>query len=155
MQREFCVRCLFRAALIAWPVTTWAAGNSLGDTFSSISLLDWLVLFALATFSGLVALLHRVKRSYEAAARQAAGLPADDADRVLINVWLFATFHFPGAWFMGFIGFLIGEAFGWNPHLESVVIAFAAWGGAKVAERLADAASDRAVNIIQTKEISQ
>lgn len=134
-------RTLQAILLLLWPLTTWAAGASLGQTFGAITLADWLVLLVLSTVSGLVALLHRLRLSMEAAAAQAANLPAADADRVRIPWPVFALCHMAGALFTGLLAFLACEALDLGSYWEAAAIALASWSGAKVADKWADSAN--------------
>ncbi|MGV8823956.1 phage holin family protein [Methylibium petroleiphilum] len=137
--------------LVLWPITTWAAGESLGTTLGAVTLADWLSLVILSTVSGLVALLHRVRRSFEAEALRQAGQPAAEADRQLIDWRIFATCHMSGAILVGFIVFALCEALDINNYLEAACIALASWGGAKFADRWADGLSDRISSAIGQK----
>lgn len=135
-----------------WPVSAWAAGASLGSTLGEISLSDWLSLAMLSGFSGLVALLHRVRRSYEAAVLHELGqnTPETDVNRQLIDWRLFAVCHMAGAFFIGAISFLGCEAIDVNNYLEAAIIALASWSGAKLADRLADAQSEAVLNKLKS-----
>lgn len=129
-----------------WPVTTLAAGQSLGDALYGVGFKDWIALLLLTNVSGLVALLTRVRRSLEAAAKQAAGQSVDQADRQLIPWWFFALIHMLGAMFVGACTFFIGEWLDLNSYLEALAIALTSWGGAKYVDKWADALSDGFVN---------
>lgn len=134
--------------MLLWPVTAWAAGASLGQTFGAITLSDWLVLLVLSTVSGLVALLNRVRISLEAVAAEAAGQPHQAGDRVRIAWPVFAACHMTGALFVGALAFFGCEAFDLNTYLEAALIALASWSGAKLADRFADVASDRVAALL-------
>lgn len=135
---------MVRAVVLAlWPLTTLAAGESLGATLGAVTLADWLSLSILSTVSGLVALLHRVRRSFEAEAQRSAGQPVTEADRQLIDWRIFALCHMTAAVLVGFIAFALCEALDINNYLEAAAIALASWGGAKFADRWADGLSDR------------
>lgn len=123
--------------LCLWPVATFAAGESLGATLGTITLADWLSLFLLSGVSGLVALLHRVRRSLEAAALNEPG-----GERQLISWWLFALCHMAGALFVGAVAFMVCEAADINNYLEAAAIALSSWSGAKAADKWADGMSD-------------
>ena len=142
---------VLRAIVLAlWPVSVFAAGQSIGATLGEVTVADWLSLAMLSTVSGLVALLQRVRASVEAAVHAAAGRTVRDEDRVLIDWRLFATAHMAGALFVGFVAFLLCEAVGMNSYLAAAVIALASWSGAKLADRWADAVGDRLSGVIGT-----
>ncbi len=132
--------------LTLWPVTAWAAGESLslGATLGTVSVADWLSLVVLSAFSGLVALLHRVRRNFEAVALEQLGFgtPQTSLNLQRIDWRLFAAAHMAGAMFVGALAFLICEAFDIGPYLEAAAIALASWSGAKLADQLADVVSD-------------
>lgn len=129
---------MIRVLLLAlWPITTLAAGASLGATLGSITLADYLALFTLSGVSGLVALLHRVRRSLEAAALNETG-----GDRQLIDWRAFAVAHMAAAMFAGGLVFLVCEAGDVNSYLEAAFIAAGSFSGAKYVDRLADGLSD-------------
>lgn len=140
---------------LLWPLTTYAAGASLGDTFGAITAADWVSLALLAAVSGTVALLHRVRRSFEAIALQQAGLPSDPQDAQRIDWKLFAVCHMAGAMLVGFITFLFCEAADLNSYIEAAAIALASWRGAKLADKwadgLADTVSDRISSLLGRK----
>lgn len=129
--------------LVAWPVSAFAATQSLGNALTSISSSDWASLVTLSFISGLVALLYRVRKSLEAAA---AHNKNDDADLQLIPWWIFAAAHMAGAMFVGALLFFLCEWLGVNPFLEAAVIALASWSGAKLADKLADGLSGNLVS---------
>lgn len=134
---------MLRVVVISlWPVTTWAASQSLGDALYGIGFKDWVALLLLTNVSGLVALLTRVRKSLEAAALIADGQVADKADQVLIPWWFFALIHMLGAVFAGIIVFFIGEAYDWNSYIEAPAIALVSWGGAKYVDKWADGIGD-------------
>ena len=118
------VAMLRACTLTLWPIATWAAGESLGATLGAVTLADWLSLFLLSGVSGLVALLHRVRRSLEAAAMNEQG-----AERQLISWWLFALCHMAGAIFVGAVAFMLCEAGDLNNYFEAAVIALSSWRG--------------------------
>lgn len=138
-----CVSMLHAVIFALWPIAGMAAGESLGATLGSVTLADWLSLFVLSSVSGLVALLHRVRRSLEAAALHEAGdQSVPIAERQLIDWRVFALAHMAGAMFVGALAFLICEAGDLNSYMEAAVIAVASWSGAKFADKLADGMSD-------------
>lgn len=142
---------VLRALVLAlWPITVLAAGESLGATLGAVTVADWLSLAVLSGVSGLVALLHRVRRSFEAAALAAPGAPITD-ERQLIDWRLFAAAHMAGAMFVGVLAFLLCEAADINSFLEAAGIALASWSGAKLADRWADAFGDRVSGLIGTR----
>lgn len=129
-----------------WPITVLAAGESLGTTFGSISVADWITFFLLAFFSGLAALLRRVQQSLEFAALVAAGKAGDEKYAQIIDWRVFAVVHQSGALFTAFLFFLVCEGFDINSYFEAAVIASAGWSGAKIADKLADGLSDGVVS---------
>lgn len=129
-------------AFCCWPGIVYAASQSLGTTFGEISFADWLTLVSLSIFSGLVALLQRVRKSFEYNVLAAKNDPtAVIGDRQLLAWKLYSLCHMAGALFMGFIAFLMSETFSANNYVEAAGIAFMAWGGAKFADQLADGVS--------------
>lgn len=132
------LKVLRAVVLLVWPLATLAAGNSLGSELGAVTAADWVSLLLLASVSGLVALLHRVRRSFEAVARAQAGRPTDEADEQLLPWWLFALCHMAGAMFVGLLAFLLCEGFGINNYIEAAAIALASWQGAKLADKWAD-----------------
>ena len=145
---------LLRAAvLMMWPVTTYAASQSLGSTLSAVGTSDWISLVMLSGVSGLVALLHRVRRILERTAMVQQGLaPSDATDIRLIPWWYFGICHMSGALLVGFMSFLICEAAGSfvTNYLEAATIALTSWGGAKFADAWADKAGDGMGRLIDT-----
>lgn len=137
--------------LLLWPLSTLAASESLGATLGAVTLADWLSVVMLSAVSGLVALLHRMRRSMEAEALRQAGQPVTEADRQLIDWRVFALCHMSGAMLVGFIAFALCEALDINNYLEAACIALASWGGAKFADRWADGLSDRISTAIGQK----
>ena len=123
-------------ALGLWPTSVLAAGESLGATLGATSFADIVALLILSGVSGLVALLHRVRRSMEAAAVN------DLAGKQQIDWRVFAGCHMAGAMFMGLMMFFICEAGDLNNYLEAALISLASWSGAKLADRLADGLGD-------------
>lgn len=134
--------------LTLWPIATLAAGENLGSTLGAITLADWLSLLTLTFVSGLVALLHRVRKSLEAAALHADGKEVEPMDLQRIPWWLFALCHMAGAMFVGTLMFFACEWLDLNSHLEALSIALAAWRGAKFADQWADGLSDGVMNRI-------
>lgn len=147
------IRSLRVAVLLLWPLAVYAAGESLGSTLGAVTGADWVSLLALSFVSGLVALLHRLRRSMEAQARLAAGQPAAaDDDRQLIDWRVFAVCHMAGAMLVGFIAFALCEAGDLNSYLEAALIALASWGGAKFADRWADSAGETISNLLPSRK---
>jgi len=140
--RSDAVAMIRTLVLLLWPITALAAAQSLGATLSGVTFADWFSLLTLSFVSGLVALLHRVRKSLEAAARVSTGEVVDMSDRQLIPWWLFALCHMAGAMFIGVLAFFVCEWLDFNSHLEALCIALASWSGAKLADRWADAFSD-------------
>lgn len=125
-----------------WPITTFAASQSLGDAMYGITLRDWVSLFLLTSVSGLVALLNRVRKSLEAAARLERGAEFERGDLQVIPWWVFAVVHMAGAMFVGAVAFFLCEWIDVNSYLEAPAIALTSWGGAKYVDKWADAISD-------------
>lgn len=130
--------------IILWPATTLAAGDSLGATMGAITIADSVSVLVLSGFSGLAALLHRVRRSMEADALHEAGEASDEVrtGRQRIAWPWFAVCHMVGAVFVGTMAFLLCEAFDMNNYLEAAAISLCSWSGAKVADKWADGLSD-------------
>lgn len=128
-----------------------AAGGSLGSTLGAVTPADWVSIVLLSVVSGLVALLHRVRRSFEYDALVQAGRAADVADQQLIDWRIFAAVHMAGAVFVGFVAFLLGSWMEINSYLQAAFIALSSWGGAKVADRWADTLSERFTSVIGQK----
>lgn len=125
--------------LVLWPLSALAAADSLGATMGAIELRDWASVLVLAGVSGAVALLHRIRRSFEAAAIAAAsGAPVDLDAHVLIDWRLFVGSQMAAALFAGLIAFFLGEAAGMNNFLEAAGIALASWSGAKAVDLWAE-----------------
>lgn len=139
---EDAIEMLRVAVIFLWPITTLAAGQSLGDAMYGIGLRDWISLFLLTSVSGLVALLTRVRKSLEAAALIARGDTATREDLQLVPWWFFAVIHMLGAMFVGALVFFGCEWLDLNSYLEAPLIALASWGGAKYVDKWADAISD-------------
>jgi hypothetical protein len=143
------LRMLRVFAFCCWPGIVYAASQSLGTTFGEIGVADWLTLVSLSVFSGLVALLQRVRKSFEYNILAAKGDPtAIIADRQLLSWKLYATCHMTGALFMGFMAFLMSETWTWNSYVEAATIACLAWGGSKFADQLADSVSGSVISKI-------
>lgn len=138
--------------LLLWPISGYCASESLGTTLGAITFADWLSLVMLSGVSGLVALLHRVRRNLEAAALDEVGKESNQGDRQLISWKVFAVAHMTGAMFVGAMSFLLcealGDAFQMNNYLEAAVIALCSWSGAKVADKWADQVSEGMLNRI-------
>ena len=137
-------------ALCMWPVTGYAASQSLGATLGAVSAADWISLMLLSGASGLVALLHRVQRQLEAAELHRLGMPSNGEKMLHISWKFFATCHMAGAFFMGSLGFFICEAAGdfINNYMEAALIALISWSGAKFVDKYADRLSEGALSKI-------
>lgn len=142
------IRMMQGVVITLWPVAALAASQSLGSALAGISFLDWMSLITLSFVSGLVALLYRVRKSLEAAARTAALIAEAQTipmalvqDEQRIPWWIFAVVHMAGAMFVGVLFFFIGEWLDLNSFLEAAGIALASWSGAKLADNLADGLS--------------
>lgn len=146
------IRMMQVVVVSLWPVATLAASQSLGSTLTGVSVLDWMSLVTLSFVSGLVALLYRVRKSLEAAAVEAALIAAHKTQPIYaqsiydqqqrIPWWIFASAHMAGAMFVGVLFFFLGEWLELNSFLEAAVIALASWGGAKIADNVADVFND-------------
>lgn len=136
--------------LCMWPITGYAASQSLGATLGSVSAADWFSLLLLSGASGLVALLHRVQRQLEAAELERLGLPGNGEKQVHISWKFFALCHMTGALFMGTLCFFACEAAGdfINNYMEAAMIALISWSGAKFVDKYADRLSENALSRI-------
>lgn len=139
-------RIVYFTLMLIWCGQAWAAANSLGQTLGAITVADWVSLTMLSFVSGLFALLHRVRKSFEAMALAAAGKDHSIDDLAYGPWWLFALCHMTGALFVGFLVFSFCEAVDVNSYLEAAYIAATSWGGAKFADKLADGLADRFLN---------
>ena len=136
------IRMVRWAVLLVWPMTTWAAANTIGSVLGAVTASDWVSVFILTFVSGLVALLHRVRKSLEAAAAAAHGAQASSEDQQLIPWRWFAVCHMTGAMFVGIVTFFVCSSFGVEPYSEAAIISLLSWTGAKLADRAAGALSD-------------
>lgn len=139
---------IYCVTLILWPIAALAAGESLSSAFTSYSIADYLAVLLVSTVSGLVALIHRIRKDLESRALEAAGKSYDVSDRVLIDWRLFAAFHMTGSYMAGLIVFMLCEYMDYDSHLEAICIALGAWVGAKLMEVLAGGAMNRLLDVI-------
>lgn len=134
--------------LFMWPMAALAAADSLSRAFTSHSSADWIALMLLATVSGLVALLNRIRKSLEAETLEKVGKKFEEQDRLILSWKVFAGFHMMGSYMAGFIAFMLGEHFGLDSYLHALIIAFFAWMGAAVIDRMAAESSNWAARVI-------
>lgn len=134
--------------VMLWPMTALAASDSLGRAFTQHTLSDWLALLALSTVSGLVALLHRIRKNLEAEILSSGGKPFAECDLIILGWKVFAAFHMVGSYMAGFIGFFLGGHFGMDPYLHALTIAFFAWMGASLLDKIAGDGSGWALNLV-------
>lgn len=142
---------LYTAQLVVmcmWPMTAFAAADSLSRAFTSHSIADWVALVLLATVSGLVALLNRVRKNLEVEVLEKVGKTFDEQDRLVLSWKIFAWFHMAGSYMAGFVAFMLGEHFGLDSYLHALIIAFFAWMGAAVIDRMAAESSNWAARLI-------
>lgn len=144
------IRLLQVVLLVIWPVTAYASAESLGQTFGAIKSADWAVVFLLSSFSGLVALLQRIRKNFEARALEQAGLPFESTNKLLIDIRFYALCHMTASLAGGFIAFIFCEYQDLNTHMEALMIAGFAWSGATAADRIADRLVDTVTNKITT-----
>lgn len=137
------IRLLQVILMAFWPISAWASGESLGDTFGAINTADWLVVIVLSSVSGGVALLQRVRKGLEAKMLEAAGKNHDPAALLLVDIRFYAVCHMAASLGVGFFTFILCEYQNVDAHMEALLIAGCAWGGANVADKFADAAASR------------
>lgn len=131
---------------LAWLLATalpvaaaWASGGGLDQAVALITMREWMATLLLSVFSGLVALLQRIKASQEAAIKRTLGLPHNADDIICVSGLLYTGAHMLGAVFAGMVTFLASEAQHvlTNGYAVAAAIALASYGGAKVAEKWA------------------
>lgn len=149
------IRLLWVISIALWPVVTYASGESLGQTLGAIKAADWLAVIALSGISGAVALLQRVRKSIEAKALEAAGHAFDASHKLLVDMRFYALCHMAASFVVGFIAFLLCEHHDVNAHMEALMIAGCAWGGAKIADKWGDDLAERASNLFATSKQTQ
>ena len=137
------IRLLQVLLMAFWPISAYASGESLGDTFGAIKTADWLVVIALSTVSGGVALLQRVRKGLEAKMLEAAGKTFDQASILLVDIRFYALCHMAASLGVGVFAFFLCEYQNVNAHMEAMLIAGSAWGGASVADKWSDAIASR------------
>lgn len=126
-----------------WPMSAFAAGETLGGAFASHSLADWVAVLMVSTVSGLVAFLYRVKKHLEAEVLEKSGKEFNPADKMLLDWRVFAGLHMSFSYLAGLIAFLVSEHMDVGNYLEAVSIALAAWAGAKMIDLFADSGLNR------------
>jgi LydA holin phage, holin superfamily III len=105
---------------LLWPATAWATQITLGTTLMAVPALAWLMVFILATVSGLAALLNTLK----------TGLPKN---------WLvFVASHMAGSWLAGLLLFFAMEQVDADDLPEAITIALGAYAGARLIDRWSD-----------------
>lgn len=104
-----------------WPVTTLAAQITLGTTLSTVPALAWLMVFILSTVSSLAALLNKLKTDTPS------------------HVKTYVAAHMLGSWLAGVLTFFVMEAADLADFTEAVGIALAAYAGARLMDKWADA----------------
>jgi hypothetical protein len=121
---------------LLWPATTWAASVTLSQTINSVPASAWVIVFVLATVSGLVSLLQRLKDE----------MMKPEGETQIRRAWKwFTAAHLAGALFMGLLSFLIAEAFDLKDYWEAIFIALMSWAGARAVDRLSDGLIDGTV----------
>lgn len=115
------LRAIKAVVYTLWPATTWAAQITLGTTLATVPALAWLMVFILSTVSGLAALLNRLK--------------TDTPEHLKTYV----AAHMLGSWVSGVLMFFVMEAADVADFSEAVGIALAAYAGARLMDRWADA----------------
>ena len=117
------------STVVVWPATTYAASVTLSQTINSVPASAWVIVFVLATVSGLVSLLQRLKDE----------LMKPEGETQIRKAWKwFTAAHLAGALFMGMLSFLIAEAFDLKDYWEAIFIALMSWAGARAVDRLSD-----------------
>lgn len=134
--------------VMLWPMTALAAVDSLGRAFTQHSWGDWVAVLALSTVSGLVAFLHRIRKNMEAEAQIRAGKPFIEGDLFILDWRVFAGFHMVGSYMAGFIAFLLGAHLAMDSYLHALAIAFFAWMGASLLDRLAGDGSSWMIDVV-------
>jgi hypothetical protein len=128
-------------ALLMWPAVTWAAAVTLGNTLNSIPPSALMIIFVLATVSGIVSLLQRLKDE----------MMKPEGETQIRRAWRwFAVAHLSGALFVGMIAFMIAEAANIKDFYEAVFIAVLAYAGARAMDRMADGVTDGVINRLVT-----
>lgn len=144
------MRALTIVMYALWPLSTWAAGITLGDTLSGVPTSAWASVLVLSAVSGLLALLQRMNRAMELERKLLVLAEKDPNGEATLRVreeltatalsdgWqLFIVWHMVGSIVTGAITFLFLEGTSdVNDYLEAVAIALASYGGAMVVDRL-------------------
>lgn len=155
------LRAITLITWILWPLSTWAASVTLGQSLGEVPLSAWVAVFVLSTVSGLLALLQRANAALtleqQILALQKGGVAAaDEIGRLSLELarlqlpsgWrVFVTWHMAGSIVMGILAFLVLEATEQNDFVEAVLIALCSYGGAVMVDRLSTAVQDRAVRL--------
>lgn len=131
-----------------WPMSAFAAGETLGGALYSHSLADWIAVLMLSTVSGLVAFLNRVKKHLEADALERAGKDFIQADKMLLDWRVFAGLHMSCSYLAGLLAFFVSEHLEFSNYMEALSIALAAWAGAKLIDMFADAGLNRVATLL-------
>lgn len=137
------ISVLYFSLIAMWPMCAVAAGTTLGDALSSHSIADWMAVLLLATVSGLVAFLNRVRKHMEAEALEKLGQEFDAKDKMLLDWKPFAALHMAGSYMSALLAFLLSEHAELGSYMEAISISLAAWAGAKLMDMLAGEGTNR------------
>lgn len=108
-----------------WPVTTFAAQITLGESVVAVPGLAWAIIFILSTVSSLAALLNRLK--------------IDTPPRLPI----FVASHVLGSWLAGVLMFFVGTAMDLHNFFVVGAIAIGSYAGAQLMDRWSQAFTNR------------
>lgn len=142
------ISVLYFSLIAMWPMSAFAAGETLGKALTSHSIADWMAVLLLATVSGLVAFLNRVRKHMEAEALEKMGKEFDAKDKMLLDWKPFAALHMAGSYMSALLAFLISEHMELGSYMEAISISLAAWIGAKLMDMLAGEGSNRFVALL-------
>lgn len=142
-----------------WPLSTLAAGVTIGNTLGDVPLSAWVVVLVLSAISGVMALLQRMSQAMQVEQQLKFALPEEKAqlERTLAALglpqgWrLFVTWHMAGAVLTGVLAFLVLEATTVNDYLEAVAIALASYGGARLFDKVSVVFNDRVLDALRRK----
>jgi hypothetical protein len=144
---------------VIWPLSTLAAGVTIGNTLGDVPLSAWVVVLVLSAISGVMALLQRMSAAMVLEQQLGWALPEDRPaiERALAGLalpkgWrLFVTWHMAGAVLTGVMTFLLLQATTMNDYLEAVAIALASYGGARLFDKVSVVFNDRVLDALRKK----
>ena len=149
---------------LLWPLTTFAAGVTLGQTLASVPLNAWVSVLVLSVVSGLMALLQRMTHVTQIEAHMSSLAGHLDSTNIelyhelsqelerirLPQGWrVFVTWHMAGAVLMGSLIFFVIEATDLNDFVEAAAIALGAYGGARLFDRASKAFGARVLKAVE------